>query len=109
MSPIVVATSMPGVDAEHTQLERIPLHSWATFRTIPGNMKTSPSRTSGVPVILKRKADTSAEASTEALSRAVTAASGSGTITSRNATGKAAATIHFEPRNRNPPAATTLT
>jgi hypothetical protein len=27
----------------------------------------------------------------------------------KNATGKAAAAIHFEPRNRNPPAATTLT
>ena len=92
-----------------TQLEWIPLHSWAIFRTIPGSMNTVPSRTSGVPVILKNKAETSAEASTEAVSSRFTAASGSGTMKIRNATGKAAAAIHFEPRNRNPPAATTLT
>jgi hypothetical protein len=72
-------------------------------------MNTWPSRTSGVTVILNRKADTCAEPSTEAPSSAVTAASGSGTIKRRNVTGKAAAAIHFEPRNRNPAAARMLT
>jgi predicted transcriptional regulator of viral defense system len=41
------------------------------------------------------------EASAEALSSQFTAASGSGTMNMRNATGKAAAAIHFEPKNRN--------
>ena len=92
-----------------TQLEWIPLHSWATWSTIPGNSNTVPWRTSGVPAKLKNRAAASADASTEAFSSQFTAASGSGTMKIRNATGKASEAIHFEPRNRNPPAATKLT
>ena len=92
-----------------TQLERIPLHSWATWSTIPGNSNVVPWRTSVVPAMAKYRAAASAEASAEARSSQATAASGSGTMKIRNASGKAAAAIHLEPRNRNPPAATRLT
>jgi hypothetical protein len=72
-------------------------------------MKMVPSRTSGVPVIRNRKAETSAEPLTEAISKACTMASGGGTRKTRNAIGNAADHIHLAPMNRKPPATMRLT
>ena len=85
-----------------TQLERIPLHSCATLSTIPGSSKTVPSRSSGVPVTLKNRAAASADASMEAFSSQSTAASGSGTMKIRNATGKAACGHPFRAEEQKP-------
>src|ERR1019366_5237420 len=81
----------------------------ATWSTIPGSSNTVPWRTIGVPATLKNRAAASADANIEAFSSQSTAASGSGTMKIRNATGKALAAIHLAPRNRNPPAAAKLT
>src|ERR1035438_6251611 len=96
------------LEMNSTQLERIPLHSLATSSVIPGMDSTTPSWLTGTPAIEKSSWAADADASAEALFSQFTAASGSGTMKTRNATGKAAAAIHFEPRNRNPPATTKL-
>src|SRR6266404_6107570 len=54
--------------------------------------------------MLKKKSAASVDASFEAFSRESTTPSGRGTAKMRNANGKAAAAIHFPPRNRKPPA-----
>ena len=92
-----------------TTVERIPLHSRATSSTIPGSVNIVPWRKSGVPVILKNKAAASADAATNASSSQATAASGNGIMNNKNAIGKTAAAMRFEPRNRNPPATMKLT
>ena len=57
---------------------------------------------SGVPVILKNKAATSADASTEAVSSQFTAASGSGTMKIRNADGKGRGGHPFRAKEQKP-------
>src|SRR5215213_2827696 len=87
-----------------TQLDRIPLHSWATSSTIPGIWNTNPSRKTGIPVMLKKKAETSAEATFDAVSSQTVTESGRGIINSRKAAGNAKVRIHSRPRTKNPPA-----
>src|SRR5215469_7187117 len=93
----------------NTQLEWMPLHSWATRSTIPGNSKKVPWRRIGVPDALKNKAAASADATAKACSNHFVAGTGSGTVKIKNVTGKAMVAIHFEPKNRKPPTATKLT
>src|ERR1039457_7641884 len=88
-----------------TQLERIPLHSWATSITMLGDLNKRPSRRNGVPEMLKNRSAASAEASLEAVSSKSTARSGRGTMKRRKAMGKVAAASHLRPIKRKPPEA----
>lgn len=89
----------------NTRLDRIPLHSCATWMVIFGSWKTAPSRRKGVPLRWKKRLATSADADFEANSRASRMGSGIGTMKKRYAKGKAADRIQSRPRKKNPPAA----
>src|SRR5262249_16761958 len=87
------------------QLDRMPLHSCATWIVMFGSWKTRPSRRKGVLLRRKKTFATSAEAYLEAVSSAFAIASGIGTMKMRYASGKAAARIQSLPRKKKPPAA----
>src|SRR5688572_726628 len=84
-----------------TRVERIPLHSCATSITIPGSLKTSPSRSTGVGETPNIKEAASAEEYWKNTSIACSTKVGKGTTKKSIVTGKANDRIADLPKKAN--------